>query len=242
MTTSGNVPELPDLEPLDDGAAPAEAPAAAAQQASIAEASLQALRAGLPAPAFNPRCTDKAYYRLLMCSVLMLLGCLMPFSADLQQTGYKTVSGALFTFISLGMLWTWWAAIHNNRSTSASLKWLALCFLPLLVQVMNLINYQPVVALDAAKAAGILPASAAISTWDSLFGDMGAVISKSLEAEVAALKVENFFRCFGTGRFLLLIGAALAEVFFVLGIAGGAKQNKQQSMARMAQAAQRKRR
>lgn len=241
MTDSGNLPELQDLEPLDDGApAPAPAPAMASDQAT-----LMALRSGMAPPAFNPSCLDKASYRMLMASVFMVLGCLMPFGPDSSMAGYQTMSGAIFMFISLGMLWTWWGAIHNNRSTSASLKWLGLCFLPLITQVMNLLSYDPQAALEAAKAAGYLPSAAQISMgWGELFSDMGTALSKDAPAVTgaAANNVENWFRCFGSGKMILFLGAVLAEVFFIMGLAGGAKQNKQQKVARAKQAAERKRR
>ena len=143
------------------------------------------------------------------------------------------------------MLWTWWGAIHNNRSSSASLKWLALSFVPFAGQVMGLIAYDAETQqalLQAAIAAGHLPSGAEISGWDTLFGDMGTALGKSLEAGAAGSRVENFFRCFGTGRIILMLGAVLAEVFFIMGIAGGAKQNKQQKQERQRQAAERKRR
>jgi hypothetical protein len=238
MTDSGNVPELQDLEPLDAGGEPGAQP----QSTTLGEATLQALRAGLPPPAFNPRCTDKAYYRLLLCGLLIVIGCLMPFSADLAQVGYKTMSGAIFLVIGIGMTWTWWGAIHNNRSTAASLKWLLLCFVPFAAQVMNLINYDPVATLTTAQALGSLPPQATTTTWGELFANMATALGKSAEAGDAALKVETFFRCFGTGKVFVLLGAAFAELFFVLGIVGGAKQNKQQKQARMATAAERKRR
>lgn len=239
MTDSGNVPELQDLEPLDAGAS---SPGAGAASASVAEATLQSLRAGLPPPAFNPRCTDKTFYRFLLCGLLIVVGCLMPFSASLDQVGYKTMSGAIFLVIGLGMVWTWWGAIHNNRSTAASLKWLLLCFLPFAAQVMNLINFDAAAALAAAKAVGALAPDAQSAGWDTLFADITTALGKSVEAQPAAMRVENFFRCFGTGKVFVLLGAALAELFFLFGIVGGAKQNKQQKIARMAQAAERKRR
>lgn len=241
MSDSGNVPELQDLEPLDPGTAAPEV--AAAPPAAAPDAVAAALRAGLPPPAFNPRCTDKAYYRFLFCGVLIVLGCLMPFGADRGMAGYQTMGGAVFLVIGLGMVWTWWGAIHFNRSSGKSLKWILLCFLPFGAQVMNLMAYDPEAALTAAKQAGYLPAVVVeVSTWSTLFADIGTALGKSVDAAPAALRVENFFRCFGTGKIFVLLGAALAEVVFVLGVVGGAKQNKQQQVARMAQASERRRR
>ncbi len=241
MSDSANELPLQDLEPLDA----AEAMAQEAQPSQADGPVVAAPSAGLPPPAFNPRCTDKTSYRFLMCGVLMMLGGLMPFSADVHYVGYKTMSGAFFFFIGLGMTWTWWAAIHNNRSTGASLKWLLLCMFPLIANLMSLIAYDPVEAIDAARNWGSLPGTASLPegyAWGSLFSDMGLAVSKKLEAAEGAQRVELFFRGFGTGRIFVLIGALLAEVFFITGIAGGAKQNKMQKQARMAQAAERKRR
>lgn len=240
MTDSGNVPELQELEPLDSGAG--EPAVAAAPAAMASDSMVAAMRAGLAPPAFNPRCTDKAYYRFLLCAVLIVLGCFMPFSANLDQVGYKTMGGALFLIIGLGMLWTWWGAIHFNRSSSKSLKWILLCFLPFGAQIMNLMAYDPAAALASAIAGGHLPAGAEISTWDTLFSDIGTGLGKSVEAAPSAQKVEHFFRCFGTGRIFVLLGAALSELVFILGVVGGAKQNKQQQATRMAQGAERRRR
>jgi hypothetical protein len=243
MTDPSNVPELQDLEPLDAGgiAAPGlEPPGAGAPGAG--DATLLALRSGLPPPAFNPRCTDKTSYKFLMCSVLMLIGCCMPFGADVHLVGYKTMSGAVFTFIALGMLWTWWGAIHNNRSTKASFKWLLLCFVPLAVQAMHFIAYEPLEALKAAKEMGFLPSGAQVSTWSDLFTDIGTALGKSADAGVAAAKVETFFRCFGAGRFFVFLGALLTEVYLVLGVVGGAKKNKMDKLAKQSTGAERRRR
>lgn len=237
--TDGNDPQLQDLEPLDPGEPQG---AAIPAMPGVDEATLQALRSGLPAPAFNPMCRDKASYRFLMCGVLMMIGSLMPYGANLDYVGYKTMSGALFLFIGLGMTWTWWGAIANNRSTKASFKWLLLCFIPLITQLMNLIMYDPKAALELAKTSGAIAGNAEVTTWADMVSDMILGLSKKLESPEAAMRVENFFRCFGTGRMFVLFGAALAELFLITGIAGGAKQNKQQQQARMAQAAERKRR
>ena len=241
MTDSGNTPQLQDLEPLDDGASTA-GPAAAT---TSDQATLVALKAGMGPPAFNPSCRDKASYRLLMASIFMGLGCFMPFSADASLVGYKTMSGAIFMFIGLGMLWTWWGAIYNNRSSSASLKWLALTFVPFATQLMNLIAYDPQAALSLAQSANLLSSGADISAgWGELFSDMGTALGKeeASKTSAAAMRVENWFRCFGTGRIMLLLGAFLAEMFFIMGLVGGAKQNKQQKVARSKQAAERRRR
>jgi hypothetical protein len=44
------------------------------------------------------------------------------------------------------------------------------------------------------------------------------------------------------GSLPLFLGALLTEIYFILGIVGGAKKNKEQKAARQAQAGDRKRR
>ncbi|MBK8098259.1 MAG: hypothetical protein IPK26_14200 [Planctomycetes bacterium] len=233
MSDSANVPELQDLEPLDAGAPVADDGGAAMPTAE--DASLSALRSGLPPIAFNPRCADKTFYKFLFAGVVMLLGCLMPFGPQTDLVGYKTMSGGLFTIIALGMIWTWWAAIHFNRSTAASLKWLALCFVPLIVQLMNLIG-----AFDAPAVAAAIRDGVAISkSWNDLFADIGSALAKDADA---GMRVENFFRYFGPGKFFVFVGALLAEMSFFGGIVGGAKKNKQDKVARQMASAERKRR
>jgi len=257
MTDTGNELPLQELEPLDPaaGVAPEAIEAAVASQMQSMSAGPSA---GLPSPAFNPRCTDKSSYKFLMCGVLMLLGCTMPFSADLNLAGYKTISGAFFTFIAIGMVWTWWSAIHHNRATSSSLKWIGLCMFPLLTQTMNLINFDAAAASVQAlsmKWVEGLPALNNIVHLDAsgnqtggyglgtLFSDMITGLGKDVDtAPAAAKRCEMFFRSFGTGRFFVFLGALLTEIYFILGIIGGAKKNKEQKAARQAQAGDRKRR
>lgn len=238
MTDSGNPPELATLEPLE----PLDAGGGTAAPSLAGDASLQALRSSLPAPAFNPFCRDKTFYRFLFAGVLMLLGCLMPFGADYQQVGYKTMGGAIYMVIAIAMVWTWWGAIHNNRSTAASLKWLLACAIPLVAGIMGLVGYVPQEALTIAKSHGLLPADAEVSTWGTLFNDLFTAGRPSSEAPLAAMKAENFWRLYGTGKILVLLGALLAEVGFFGGILGGAKKNKQASQSRQMSATERKRR
>ncbi|MBL8729225.1 MAG: hypothetical protein JNM25_12380 [Planctomycetes bacterium] len=237
MTDSGNPPELATLEPLEplDAGGASSAPAAG-------DASLQALRSSLPAPAFNPFCRDKTFYRFLFAGVLMLLGCLMPFGVDYQQVGYKTMSGAIYMVIAVAMVWTWWGAIHNNRTTGASLKWLLACAIPLVAGIMGLVGYDPEKALAMAQQHGFLSADAQVSTWKTLFGDLFAAGRPSDEAPLAAMKAENFWRLYGTGKILVLLGALVAELGFFGGVLGGAKKNKQDRQSRQMSATERKRR
>lgn len=201
---------------------------------------LQAMRSGLPAPAFNPYCRDKTFYKFLFAGVVMLLGCTMPFNANVAVAGYQTMSGACYTLIAIGMVWTWWGAIACNRSTNASLKWLGLSFLPFVAILMNMIAFVPADALAAAAARGWLPADAPVSAgWKELFADMGSALAKNAEA---AARVEHFWRLFGTGQVFVFLGAVLAEMGFIGGVLGGAKKNKQEKQQKQMAAAERKRR
>ena len=245
MTDAANDNPREELEPLDPAAGVAPEAIEAAVAAQMQNMSAQGPSAGLPSPAYNPRCTDKSSYKFLMCGVLMLLGCMMPFSANTETAGYQTMSGAFFTFISIGMVWTWWSAIHHARATSSSLKWIGLCMFPLLAQLMNLMSYDAHKCYVAATESGWtkgLPSLAEAYGLKQLFADMGTALGKSGEAADAAGRCEAYFRCFGTGRFLLFLGALLTEVYFILGIVGGVKKNNEQKAARQAQSADRKRR
>src|SRR5690606_7393079 len=100
MTDTGTPSDLAALEPLeslDDAAT------TMAQQDPMA-----AQRPGLAAPAFNMYCGDKMFYRFLFAGVVMFVGCMMPFSADLSRAGYQTMSGGFFLLIAIAMIWSWW--------------------------------------------------------------------------------------------------------------------------------------
>jgi hypothetical protein len=238
--TGGHDPQLHDLEPLDPGQPQRGAGAAVTSAGSAAP---QPPRAGLPPPAWSATCRDAVPYRLLMCGVLMVIGCVMPFGADLQLAGYKTMGGAFFLFVGIGMVWTWWAAIHDNRTNGASVKWLLLCLVPLVTQVMDLIAYDPVEALSAAKLAGGIAGNAeTCASWGVMFHQLGLALSGMEDAAVAAARVENFFRCFGSGRVFVLLGAALAVVFFGMGRVGSSRPAEAQRPLRAAAAVERKRR
>ncbi|MEO6597349.1 MAG: hypothetical protein ABIP94_21610 [Planctomycetota bacterium] len=228
---------LEPLEPLDAGGADGSGATMCA-----GDATLQALRSGMPTPAFNPYCRDKAFYKFLFAGVLIFLGCLMPFGPNYQQIGYKTMSGAVYMVIAVGMIWTWWGAIHNNRSSNASLKWLLLCVIPLVAGIMNLIGFDPDASLKLAQLNGTLPNGAEVSTWKTLATDMFAAGRPSDEAPLAAARVENFWRLFGPGRFFVFLGSLVAELGFFGGVLGGAKKNKQVRQQKQMTASERKRR
>lgn len=232
---AGDLASLEPLEPLDGGAP--DTGAGMPADAAVA----QAARTVLPAPAFNPYCRDKAFYRFVFAGVVILVGCVMPFSADTTRAGYQTMSGGLYTLLGIAMVWTWWAAIANNRSTTASLKWLLLCAIPLVGGIWNMIAFDAEAALQVAKARNWLPAESTTSLgWKDLLGDMfGGAWKRNLET---LQRAETFWRLFGPGNFLLMLGGLIAELGFIGGIVGGMKQNKQETVAKRMAAAERKRR
>ena len=229
MTTSNDIPELPEF----DAAESTQAEAGPAMP-SVPEATLMTLRAGLPCPAYNPR-ADKAYYKFLFAGVLMLLGCLMPFGPQMDMTGYKTMSGGIFTLIALGLVWTSWGAINTGK---ISMKWVFLAFIPFLAQLMALLSAFSEPAVMAGKTAGLFT----MGTWGEVFAKIGAALPNSEEARAAGREVAEFFKHFGPGRIFLFLGALLAELAFIQGVMGGAKKLKQEKLARQAAGAERRRR
>lgn len=229
MTTMG---ELEELEPLDDGAGVAmagAAPTTTAGSASMMEAMLQAQRAGLPAPAHNPR-ADKVYFRFLFAGLVMTIGCLMPFGPEWQMSGYKTMSGAFFLLIALGVVWSAWGAIHTNRLEPKRMKWILLAFLPFVVQIMNMIGMFDEPAIKDAIAGGKIPIC---QNW----GELGEILKEKVtfnKDPMLGLKLDNTLRYFGTGKIFVLFGAFLCEFFFLGSIFGATKVIKQQKAAAMA--------
>lgn len=206
---------------------------------SNADATLQALRSGLPAPAYNPYCRDKSFYRFLWAGVIMFAGCMMPFSADLARSGYTTMSGGFYLLIAIAMTWSWWASIANNRPVG--LKWLLFAAVPLIGSLMAMISFDPAVAHANAVQAGWLKEGTWLTyseTWKAAFSDMGSALMKNPEA---GARVEGFWRLLGVGNVFVFLGALIAELGFVAGIVGGAKQNKADAKQRQMAAAERKR-
>jgi hypothetical protein len=226
---------LEPLEPLDGGLAEGGAGGMSAE-----DATLQVMRSGLPAPAFNPYCRDKTFYRFLFAGVVLVIGTLLPFSAEPGRALYQTMTGAFYLLLGIAMVWTWWAAIANNRSTNASLKWLLLCAFPLIGGIWNLAAFDPAAALATAQQHQWLPGTAQTSlSWKEVFGDMFGGLAKR-DAEALA-KAETFWRLLGPGTFFVMLGGLIAELGFLGGIVGGAKQNAADKKAKQMAAAERKR-
>ena len=226
---------LEPLEPLDTGALGD----AALLPPSTADQVLQTARSGLPAPGYNPFCRDKSFYRFLFAGVILIVGCLLPFSADLNRPGCTTMAGAFYLLIGIGMTWSWWASIHVNRPVG--LKWLLFAFVPLIGSIMSLVSFDPQVAYDRAVASGwIAPGShfTFSADWKALFADMGSTIAKGIEAPG---RVEGFWRLLGVGNVIVCVGALIAEVGFLAGVVGGARKNKADQKQKQMAAAERRR-
>ena len=235
MTDTGTPSDLASLEPLE----PLE-PLQAGAAPGPNDDPLAAQRAGLPAPAYNMHCRDKTFYRFLFAGVLMFVGALLPYNAEPGRAYYQTLSGALILLLGIAMIWTWWGAIANNRSTNASLKWLLFCMLPLIGGIWNMIAFDSSAALAQATANGWLPQDAGASgNWKELLGDMFGGVAKRNAAWM--LRAENFWRLYGPANFIVMLGALMAELGFIGGIVAGAKQNKQEQKAKQMAAAERRR-
>ena len=242
MTNPDDLPELEPLEHLDDlddlepleplpGAAVSTAP-------SMMEPVVAQLRTGLPAPAYNPN-ADKAYYRFLFAGVLIVVGCLMPFGMSYDgtmayDTGYKTLPGAIFLIIGLGMVWSWWGAISLNRFAGANLKWVGLCLIPFISILMVLLS-------EFDRETITSNSESFPDGWGGVFSDISGAWFGAEKAE-AWNRLDRFGQVVGSGKILVFIGSLLAELFFVLSIFGGAKAVKQQKLAKQQAAAQRRKR
>ena len=220
--------DLANLEPLE----PLAGAAAAAQDPMAGQ------RAGLGAPAFNLYCTDASMYRFLFAGVMMFVGCMMPRNADLSVAGYQNVSGGFYLLIAIGLIWSWWGSIANNRAMGT--KWVLLAAIPLIGSVWYTIGFNVEAAHELAVTNGWV-ASTGFTHSDGLggaFGDIWAALMKDAEA---AERCSGFWRLYGCGNLFILLGALLAEVVLIMGVAGGMQQNKKATQEKRAKAAERKR-
>jgi hypothetical protein len=234
MTDPAQPAELASLEPLE----PLETGTASAAASGGDDVLVQLTRGGL-APAYNPYCRDKTFYRFLFCGVMIVLGCMMPFTADASRAGYQYMSGAIYTLIGIALIWSWWGAIAHNRPKGVN--WVAMCFVPLLAITMNLIAFDPMAARMAAIEMGWLKDVAATmpsASFGEMFADIGGALAKKAEP---AAKVEYFWRLFGPGQVFVFLGALLAEFSLIGGIVGGAKKNSAEKKAKMMAIAEKKR-
>ena len=221
--------DLASLEPL--------APLTAAAPAAAQQDPMAAQRAGLGAPAFNMYCTDKSMYRFLFAGVMILVGCLMPVSAELARSGFQTVSGGFYTLIGIALIWSWWGSIANNRATGV--KWVLAASIPLIASVWYTVAFDPAAAHETARAHGWLTADITYSaSLGDMFKDMFSALGKDADA---AVRCSGFWRLYGPGNLLILLGGLIAELGLFSGVAGGMKQNKQATQEKRMKAAERKR-
>jgi hypothetical protein len=231
---SGDLASLEPLEPLDSGV-PAGGQAMASDDAMLAT-----LRSGLGAPAYNPYCRDKSFYRFLFSGVIMFAGCMMPFGAELARPGYTTMAGGFYTLIAVAMIWSWWASIANNRPVG--LKWLLFAAVPLVGSMLGMAAFDPAEAHATALKAGWLREGDWLTwseNWKSAFADLGSAAAKD---SAAGARVGGFWRLLGVGNVFVFLGALLAELGFIGGIIGGAKKNKADQKQKQLAVAERKRR
>ena len=224
--------ELKELEPFDESA-----PVVGATGAEHMAASGGRGTAILGAPAFNPA-ADKEYYRFVFAGVVMFLGCMMPWGPEWEMAGYKTLSGAFFTLIAIGMIWSWWGAIATGRFGGANLKWVGLSLVPLIVTLFNLIS-----AFDAPAVQDMIAQGKPMPDgWGGFFSQLGDSMPfiGGDKAPAASERVGNFLRGFGGGQIVLFFGAVYAEFAMLLAIMGGAKAAKEQK-ARAAAGGRRRR-
>lgn len=234
MTDPAQPAELASLEPLE----PLETGAASTSAGGGDDVLVQLTRGGL-APAYNPYCRDKAFYRFLFAGVMIVLGCLMPFTADASRAGYQYMSGGFYALIGIALIWSWWGAIAHNRPKGVF--WVGMCFVPLLAIVMNIVAFDPMAARTAAIEMGWLkdlPSTMPSASLGEMFADIGGALAKKAEP---AAKVEYFWRLFGPGQIFVFLGALLAEFAFIGGIVGGAKKNSADKKAKMMAIAEKKR-
>lgn len=223
--------QLPELEPFDDTP---PAPTSLTPEAAAPEAAPQPSTGGmpapgvgggvLPAPAYNPG-TDKEYSRFLLAGMLMLIGCLMPWgmSGDTPVPGYYSIAGGISLLVAVGMVWTWWGAIATGRFGGGNLKWVFLSVIPLLIQVLVLMSVFK------------YPEISQYVTDNNLkegFGFFGDLLKLNPEKIDANTHARQLLALIGPGRFVVLFGAVLAELFFLMAVFGGAKHAKKQKAAR----------
>lgn len=202
-------PELEPLEPLVEGE---PAPAAA-------------VKIGAPPPFYRSDAHGE-YYRFLFAGLVMTLGCLMPFSAD-GTSGWRTLGGALFLILSLGLVWSMWIAVYGGRFR---MKWIMLALIPFLVGLIDFIFVDRDFGIRAFRETGAPMAD----SW------LDAIKSGLARTQEGTERAGNFVKAFGPGRIVLFVGALLNFVFLLSAVFGGAKHAKAQKAAARAAAAERR--
>jgi hypothetical protein len=199
-------PELETLEPMTEGISAAP------------------VKVGAPPPFYRSDAHGE-YYRFLFAGLVMTLGCLMPFSADAQLAGYKTLGGAFYLILALGLVWSMWIAVYGGRFR---MKWIMLALIPFLVGLIDFIFVDRDLGIKAWKDGPLAE------------GWMDALKGAFSRTEEGTMKATNFCRAFGTGRIVVFVGALLNFMFLIGAVFGGAKHAKAQKAALRAAAAERR--
>lgn len=211
-----NAGDMPELEPLEEVAAAPSVDAQGATPVSLP---------GMPAPVFGMR-APKEYYRFFFAGLLIVLGCLMPWGPQMDLVGWKTVSGGVCMIIGLMICWTSWVAIAHSRFGLNNMTWLILAVIPLIGQILNLVNAFELPAVKAYITSALQGPNAeyVIDSWGDLFKNLRGYIKKDVRGD----EIANFFRNYGSGKFFVLVGSVLAEVLFLMSLVTGAKRGAQQ--------------
>jgi hypothetical protein len=197
---------------------------------------MAAQRAGLGAPAFNMYCADASMYRFLFAGVVMFVGCMMPFSAELGRAGYQSLAGGFYLLIATALIWSWWGSIANNRASGV--KWVLAASLPLIITIMKLVAFDATAEFEVASKLGWVNSEMTYSaSLSEALGDMW----KGRQLPDAAMKADGYWRLMGPGNVFILLGSVIAEAGLIFGLTGGMKQNKKAKQEKRAQAAERKR-
>ena len=178
----------------------------------------------MPAPAFGMR-AQKEYYRFFFAGLVMFLGCLMPFGPEADLVGYKTLGGAFFTLIALGIMWSSWVAISHGRFNMSNLRWLVCAFIPLAVMVYHLVMIFEEPAVVGYIAASTDPTSV-IQSWGDFWDRLLHFRTTSFSNNV-----DDFIRAYGTGKIVLLFGSFYAVLLLFKGVGSGVKAGKAQKKA-----------
>ena len=127
-------------------------------------------------------------------------------------------------------------------------KWVLLASIPLIGSCWHAVSFDPSAALSTAMANDWIafnyvdgdasPSFVYSESLGDMFKDMGSSIRRNPEA---VARCGGFWRLFGAGNLIILLGSLLAEFGLIMGVVGGAKQNKKATQAKRMKAAERKR-
>jgi hypothetical protein len=231
MSNAGDIPEL---EPLEELAAPAPAAPAVGAMA-VTPVSL----GGLPAPMYGAR-AQKEYYRFFFAGLVLFMGCLMPWGPEWEMAGWQTLKGGVFTIIALGIMWSSWVAISHGKFDLSSMRWLVLASLPLVSSVFFVLGVFEssavqvyIAAMKAKEVSEGLSDPIYIASWGDFFRNLSGI-----RTELYAESLGEFLRYSGPGQYFVLFGSLMAELFLIKGVLSGIKtgaaQKKEQAAAREA--------